>query len=106
MIARTWKCIAAAENVPKYIAHFQHSVLPELRLISGYRAAYLMQRDLGDGVEITVMTLWDSLEAIRAFAGDALETAVVEPAAQAVLRSYDRTVTHSEVVLSPAETGA
>jgi hypothetical protein len=44
-----------------------------------------------------VLTLWDSLEAIRRFAGANLEHAVVEPAAQAVLEAYDPTVTHHSV---------
>jgi hypothetical protein len=44
------------------------------------------------------VTLWDSLASIRAFAGDSLESAVVEPEARAVLSSFDDFVTHYEVV--------
>ena len=46
-----------------------------------------------------MLTLWDSLEAIRRFAGANLENAVVEPAAQAALVTYDSTVTHHTVVV-------
>ncbi len=63
------------------------------------RRAYLLRRDHGGHVEPQVLTLWDSLEAIRRFAGANLEHAVVEPAAQAALATYDTTVTHHTVVV-------
>jgi heme-degrading monooxygenase HmoA len=50
-----------------------------------------------------VLTLWDSLEAIIRFAGSDSEHAVVEPAAQAVLASYDTTVTHHIVVVDTVD---
>lgn len=98
MIARIWRCVAAREKVADYLAHFEHSVTEELGSIDGYRGASILRRDLDDGVELTVQTLWESLDAIRAFAGAQVEQAVVAPAAQAVLRSYETTVTHYEVV--------
>ncbi len=103
MIARIWKCIATTENVPHYVDHFNHSVFPELKQLNGFHDAYVLKRPVEDAFELTVMTLWESLDAIRAFAGDTLETAVVEPAAQAVLRSFDKTVTHHEVLVKPEE---
>lgn len=99
MIARLWHGIALSENVPAYMQHFNASVLPELREISGFQEAYVMQRPVDDAIELTVVTLWESMDAIRSFAGDNPETAVVEPAAQAVLQTYDTRVTHYEVVL-------
>jgi heme-degrading monooxygenase HmoA len=97
MIARVWHCIAAdSDKVADYVAHFEHAVLPELKQIAGYQEAYILRRQLADGVELTVMTLWESMDAIRKFAGENAETAVVAPAAQAVLRSFDTTVTHFE----------
>src|SRR5215204_6287683 len=101
MIARIWRCTASRENVADYLAHFNHSVIEELSSIDGHRGAYILQRDLDDGVELTVQTLWESIDAIRAFAGEQVEQAVVAPAAQAVLRSYEKTVTHYEVLLKP-----
>lgn len=101
MIARVWRCVAAHEKVGGYLAHFEHSVAEELNRIDGYRGAYILQRDLDDGVELTVQTLWESMDAIRAFAGEQVDQAVVAPAAQAVLRSYEKTVTHYMVVYAP-----
>ena len=46
-----------------------------------------------------MLTGWDSLEAIRRFAGANLEHAVVGPAAQTALATYDPTVTHHTVVV-------
>ncbi|HEX2618833.1 MAG TPA: hypothetical protein VHL11_01765 [Phototrophicaceae bacterium] len=99
MIIRSWRCIASGENVVKYMAHFQYSVLPELRQLAGFQRGYILQKPAGDGVELTVLTFWESMDAIRGFAGDDVERAVVEPAAQAVLRSFDSRVTHYEVIL-------
>lgn len=102
MIARVWKAIATSEHVADYQHHFEHSVSPELKTIEGFRGAYILRRALNGNVEITVMTLWESMDAIRKFAGENMEQAVVEPAAQAVLESFDRTVIHYEVALNAA----
>ena len=67
--------------------------------LAGYAGAKLLQRTTGTGVEVVVLTWWESLDAIRAFAGDDLETAVVADAAAALLTDYDRRVRHYEVVL-------
>jgi heme-degrading monooxygenase HmoA len=99
MIARVWRGIAMPETVHDYLQHLQDTVFPELSSINGYRGASVLRRDSDAGVEFTVQTLWESLDAIRQFAGDQVETAVVAPAAQSLFRSYDRTVTHYEVVL-------
>ncbi len=99
MIVRAWHATATAGGAHAYREHFTHLVLPELHRIDGYRGAYLLQRDSDGQVQLQVLTLWDSLEAIRAFSGANLENAIVEPDAQAVLASYDTTVTHHTVVV-------
>jgi heme-degrading monooxygenase HmoA len=101
MIARLWRGSATSEKANDYVAHVQHAVLPELNQIDGYRGIYVLRRELDDGVEFTVLTLWESMDAIRQFAGANVETAVVAPAAQALLRAFDSTVTHYEIVLNP-----
>jgi heme-degrading monooxygenase HmoA len=99
VIFRVFHATATAEGADAYCEHFTGSVLPDLQRIDGYKGAYLLRRDHDGHVELQVLTLWDSLEAIRRFAGANLEHAVVEPAAQAVLASYDSTVTHHTVVV-------
>ncbi|MFB9895474.1 antibiotic biosynthesis monooxygenase family protein [Planobispora takensis] len=97
MIARIWCATATPEGADAYERHFVRSVLPALRGAGGHRGAYLLRRD-GSHVEIQVVTLWESPEAIRDFAGPDLTAAVVEPEARAVLIDYDTTVTHHTVV--------
>ena len=63
------------------------------RKLPGFAGAYLLRRDLvEDGtVELTAHTFWESPEAIRAFAGDDITVAIVEPEARAMLLDFDRT---------------
>jgi heme-degrading monooxygenase HmoA len=100
MIARVWRGIAAPETAQHYLEHLRRAIFPELSAIPGYRGASVLRQDSDAGVEFMVQTLWESMDAIRQFAGDQVEIAVVAPAAQALLRSYDHTVTHHEVVLT------
>ncbi|MEV0622987.1 antibiotic biosynthesis monooxygenase [Nonomuraea sp. NPDC050404] len=97
MIARVWKATATPDGARRYAEHFDGAVLPELRDLPGCRAAHLLTRESGDQVAIEVITYWESLETIRAFAGDDLGHAVVEPAARAALTDFERTVTHFTV---------
>jgi heme-degrading monooxygenase HmoA len=99
VIVRAWHATATAEGADAYREHFTRTVLPDLQRIDGYQGAYLLRRDHDTDVQLQVLTLWDSLEAIRSFAGANLENAVVEPAAQAALAVYDSTVTHHTVVV-------
>ena len=99
MIARLWKGRAAdRRNADAYVRHLKSNVVPELKGIAGYREVRLMKREEGGRTEFLVMTLWDSMDAIRRFAGADPEKAVVEPEARAVLSDYDDFVRHYEVV--------
>ena len=100
MIARMWRGSAIREKANDYVQHLQMSVIPELRQIDGFKGVYLMRRDSSEDVEFLVLTLWESMDAIRKFAGENVEAAVVAPAAQALFREYDSTVKHFEVVLN------
>jgi len=98
VIVRAWHATATAKGADAYREHFTHSVLPELQSIDGYQGAYLLRRGHDGHIELQVLTLWYSLEAIKRFAGANLDNAVVEPEAQAALATYDATVTHYTVV--------
>ena len=67
--------------------------------MQGYHGAYLLRRNLDDGIEFSVLTLWESMDAIRRFAGENTETAVIAPEAEALLRAFDTTATHYEIVI-------
>ncbi|SRR5258706_7187490 len=98
MIARHWHGIARPEFAQAYVQHLRAETFPALELISGFAAASILQRPVAQGVEFLVITHWRSIEAIRAFAGSNAETAVVPDVVRPMMVSYDRTVSHYEVV--------
>jgi len=100
MIARIWTARATRDGARAYDAHFERTVMPELEAITGFEGATLMHDADGDDVEITVVTLWTSLDSIHAFAGDSLTTAVVHDEAARLLVDFDRTVSHHDVVFT------
>lgn len=98
MIVRVWGAIASAAESGAYPAHFRETVLPALNAQAGFLGAELLKSAVDDRVAFLVLTRWRSLEAIRAFAGDQVERAVVEPAAARVLLSFEAKVRHYEVL--------
>jgi heme-degrading monooxygenase HmoA len=99
LTVRTWSATADAEGAGNYSRYFTGTLLPELRKLPGFEGAYLLRRDLDESgaVELTAHTFWGSPEAIRAFAGEDITVAVVEPEAQTMLLDFDRTATHRSV---------
>ena len=98
MISRHWRGLARPEHAAAYVEHLQTMTFPALRKLAGFRGASILRREVGGAVEFLVITDWESLEAIRAFAGVNVETAVVPPEVQAMLVEYDHSVRHYEVV--------
>ena len=98
-----WSCECGKRDQPPSkrpltLSTRQRKVFPKVRAIDGHRGEYLLRREVEDGVELIVLTLWDSMEAIRRFAGPDPNKAVVEPEARAVLTGFDECVTHFDVV--------
>jgi heme-degrading monooxygenase HmoA len=81
------------------------NVLPELRKLDGFVDASLLRQERGHEVGIFIITTWKSKNAIRAFAGEDIERAVVEQEAVNALTSFDATVQHWDI-LSPAGASA
>jgi heme-degrading monooxygenase HmoA len=97
VVARIWSARTSASGWIAYQRHFIEKVVPELRAVHGYVFSNLLKRETGGEIEITVITVWRSLEAVTTFAGDDREAAVVAPDAAALLTDYDRRVRHYEV---------
>lgn len=97
MIARLWSARTTSELSTRYLEHFWETVAPMLRKHDGYLSASVLVRPDRHAVEILVVTVWNSFEAIDAFAGPDRETAVVASEAAALLSDYDRRVRHYEV---------
>ena len=105
MIARLWRGRASRESADAYVRHFTESVAPGLDRLAGHRGAYLLKRETAGRIEFLAVSLWDSLAAIRGFAGTYPERAVVEPEARAVLSEADLFARHYEIVFRSGETG-
>lgn len=103
MIARIWHGWAVREKADGYETLLRSEVLPGIQQIDGYRGAYVLRREDGEHIEFVTVTLWESLEAVRAFAGADYEAAVVPPEARALLARFDERSTHFEVRAQPAD---
>ena len=98
MIARIWRGWAPTATADDYQRHYETEVSEHLRLVSGFRGARLLRQEDGQEVIFTSITFFTSLDAVRGFAGDEYELAVVEDAAQQSLSHWDEQVSHHEVV--------
>jgi len=98
VIARIWAATARRDQVEPYLAHLREKTFPQLNAIEGHRGACVLTHPSGEIVDITVITLWDSVDAIRRFsAGRDPEVAVVPRDAQDLLNSWDLRAVHWDV---------
>ncbi len=99
MICRIWRGWTTPQNAESYEALLREEIFPGIvgRAIPGFVRIELGRAVVGDEVEFVTIMWFDTLEAIRAFAGADYETAVVPPAARAVLKRFDARSQHYEV---------
>ena len=97
MIARIWKGAVRQRDGDAYARYMRETGLAEYAATPGNRGAWMLRRDLDDRTEFVMFTLWDSLEAVRSFAGDDYETAVFYPEDDRFLVERDLTATHYQV---------
>ena len=90
---------ARPEKARAYRDHLAAVILPGLRKLPGFLGLELCEASRGDQVELLIVSRWQSMEAVKAFAGADADRAVVDPGAKAVLAEYDDFVTHYEVTL-------
>jgi heme-degrading monooxygenase HmoA len=99
VIARVWRGWARAEGADRYERHYREQVLPTLGRLPGFRGARLLRRTVGAETEFVSLTFFDDLDAIRRFAGDDHETAVVAAEAREVLVRFDDRVAHYDTAV-------
>ncbi|MHA1967247.1 MAG: antibiotic biosynthesis monooxygenase [Candidatus Hodarchaeales archaeon] len=99
MISRIWHGWTSLENADVYESLLKSEIFLgiENRQIAGYKGIHLLRRNNGDEVEFITIMWFDSLKAIRAFAGEDYELAVVPPKARALLSRFDAHSQHYEV---------
>src|SRR5581483_12369772 len=101
MIARHWRGWTAPADADAYEKLLREVVIPSLHHIDGYRGGYVLRRPAGDEIEFVVINLFDSLDAVRAFAGPDCETAVFEPEAKKLLARVEPKAFHYDVAHTP-----
>lgn len=69
MIARLWTGLVPKAKAGRYLELMEEVALPDYRAIDGNQGAWRLSRDLGDLVEVRMLTFWRDMDAIRAFAG-------------------------------------
>jgi heme-degrading monooxygenase HmoA len=104
MISRIWHGFTSIENADAYEKLLREEIFTGIagRDIQGYRGIHLLRRDIENGVEFVTIMWFDSLDAVAEFAGSDYKAAVVPPAAQKLLSSFDQRSAHYEVIERPA----
>ncbi len=99
MIGRLWHGYTRPQNADAYERLLRTQILPGIHRIQGYQGAYLLRRDSPGEVEFITLTLWDSMDAVREFAGG--DHAVVPPDARELLSRFDEHSVHYDAMWSP-----
>jgi heme-degrading monooxygenase HmoA len=100
MIARIWRGVVRREDADAYADYIDETGFAAYAATPGNRGAWMLRRDDGSLTEFLTFSLWESLDAIRGFAGDDIETAVYYPEDDRYLVERDLTVKHYEIARS------
>ncbi|MEP7042476.1 MAG: hypothetical protein ABI843_05405 [Dokdonella sp.] len=108
MIARVWRGITLAEKADAYIAYLNETGLKDYANTPGNRGVTVLRRLQGEHSEIVLISLWESMAAVRAFAGENPERSVYYPEDEDYLLEMEPLVRHYEVAdqILPATTDA
>jgi hypothetical protein len=101
MIGRLWRGWTTFENANAYDELLNKHILPGIHRVEGYKGAYVLRRDSEDEVEFVTLTLFESMEAVRTFAGADYTVAVVPPEARQLLSRFDERSLHYAVIVTP-----
>ncbi len=99
MIARLWHGWTAPQNADAYEDFLRTKMFPSIHRVPGYLGADLLRRADGEEIAFVTITRFESLDVVRAFAGEAYEQAVVEPEARELLSRFDARSEHYEIVI-------
>jgi len=103
-IVRVWRGYGKEAGVDRYCReHFPNSVLPQLNSIDGFVEAKVLTRPERGETELVVATTWQSIESVKAFAGEDYDKAVVEPVVRELLNRFDERVAHFTVALAASK---
>jgi heme-degrading monooxygenase HmoA len=103
MISRVWHGWTNRDNADAYEELLRTEIFTNIakRSIMGFQGIHLLRRDVDDGVEFVTIMWFDTLDAVRAFAGEEYEVAVVPPEARHLLSRFDEVSAHYQVIETP-----
>jgi heme-degrading monooxygenase HmoA len=101
MIARVWHGAVQHAKAEDYYAYLLRTGVPDYQRTPGNRGVFVLSRREDDATHFLLISLWESCEAIRAFAGDAIERARYYTEDAAYLLAMEHTVTHYDVLTQP-----
>ena len=107
MIARVWRGITLKEKADDYLAYLHETGLRDYAKTSGNRGVTILRRNQGEHCEIMLISLWESMDAVRAFAGENPDRSVYYPEDEHFLLQMEPLVRHYDVAeqIAPEETG-
>jgi heme-degrading monooxygenase HmoA len=99
-LARIWRGATTAEDADAYLAYLHETGIPEYRRTPGNLGVIVLRRVVDGRAEFLLLTMWESEDAIRRFAGDEMGRAVFYPEDDRFLIARDERVDHYEVLLA------
>ena len=101
MIARFWRGITPKSKAEEYYSYLQKTGLKDYRATKGNRGVFVFRRIENDRAVFLLLTLWDSYEAIKQFAGPDYQKAIYYPEDKEFLLELEPNVTHYEILAQP-----
>jgi heme-degrading monooxygenase HmoA len=101
MIARFWHGVTNESRADEYLDYLRETGIADFKVCEGYRGVFVMRRVEDDRAHFLLMSLWDSLDSVKRFAGDNVEQARYYPADRDYLLELEPHVQHYEVVEDP-----
>jgi heme-degrading monooxygenase HmoA len=99
-IARIWRGRTLQSKADEYEVYLNRSGISKIRATPGNLGAYMLRRTENGKAEFVVISLWESVEAIRKFAGPDYQKAVILPRDREYLLEVEPNVLHYEIVLA------
>jgi heme-degrading monooxygenase HmoA len=101
MIARIWHGATAAAKSDEYLDYLRATGVPDYRATEGNRGVYVLRRIEGERAHFLTVSLWESIDEIKRFAGSDPEKARYYPRDEEFLLDFEPTVAHYEVLVKP-----
>jgi len=98
MIVRMWHGRVPVNKASAYREFLNERAIPDYQSVTGNRGVYILERPAGEITHFITMTFWESIDAIKGFAGEDVEVAKYYPEDKDFLLEFEPGVVHYEVV--------